>query len=91
MFFSYIKMPINVFGNSSTSHDNGNKIDTSIFVQKPYWRTNYMESKFEDDFDMKNQFKIKTLPCPQKNSDAVCKSYVDKIFNDSSIKKNEIC
>ena len=27
-------MPINVFGNSSSSYDNGNKIDTSLFVQK---------------------------------------------------------
>ena len=31
-------MPINVFGNSF--HDNNNKIDTSLFVQKPYLRTN---------------------------------------------------
>ena len=29
------KVPMNVFANSSSSHDNGNKIDTSIFVQKP--------------------------------------------------------
>ena len=31
-------MPINVFGNSS--HDNNKKIDTSLFVQKPYLRSN---------------------------------------------------
>ena len=31
-------MPINVFGNSSNSNDNKN--DTSLFVQKPYLRTN---------------------------------------------------
>ena len=37
---------------------------------------------------MKNQFKIKNLPCPQENSDAVCKSHVDNLFNDSSIIKN---
>ena len=36
---------------------------------------------------MKNQFKIKNLYCTQENSDAVCKSYVDNLFNDSSIKK----
>ena len=29
-------MPINIFGNSSSSHDNGNEIDASIFVQKHY-------------------------------------------------------
>ena len=37
---------------------------------------------------MKNQFKIKNLPCPQENSDAVCKSYVDNLFNEPSILKN---
>ena len=37
---------------------------------------------------MKNQFTIKKLPCPQENSDAVCKSYVDNLFNDPSIVKN---
>ena len=35
-------MPINVFGNSN-SIDNGSKIDTSLFVKKPYLRTNYIE------------------------------------------------
>ena len=81
-------MPINVFGNSSSSHNNGNKIDTSIFVQKLYLRTNYKEANIEEDNNMKNQFKIKNLPCPQKNSDAVFKSYVDNLFNDPSIIKN---
>ena len=65
-------MPINVFGNSSSSHDNGYKIDTSLFVRKPYLKTNYKEASIEEDINMKNQFKIKNLPCPQENSDAVC-------------------
>ena len=56
-------MPINVFGNSNTN-DNGNKIDTSLFVQKPYLRTNYIEANIEENIDRKNQFKIKNLPCP---------------------------
>ena len=34
-------MPINVFVNSSNNFKN--RIDTSIFVQKPYLRTNYIE------------------------------------------------
>ena len=51
-------MPINVFGNSS--NDNNNKIDTSLFVQKPYLRHNYIESNIED-IDLKNQYKIKNL------------------------------
>ena len=50
-------MPINVFGNSS-SHDNGNKNDTGIFVRKTYLRTNYLEANIEEDIDMKNHFRI---------------------------------
>ena len=34
-------------------------------------RTNYIESKIEEDIDLKNQFKIKNLPFPQEISDAV--------------------
>ena len=49
-------MPINVFGNSK-SHDNGSKYDTSVFVQKPYLRTNYIEANIEEDIDLKNQEK----------------------------------
>ena len=47
-------MPINVFGNSSNNSEQ--KIDTSFFVQKPYLRTNYIESNKEEDIDLKNQF-----------------------------------
>ena len=39
-------MPINVFHNSN-SNNSDNKIDTSLFVQKPYLRTNYIESNIE--------------------------------------------
>ena len=44
-------MSNNVFGNSSSSHDRIKKIDTSLFVQKPYLRTNYIESNIEEDID----------------------------------------
>ena len=47
-------MPINVFGNSSSSHDSGNKGDTSSFVQKLYQRTNYVESNIEEHINLKN-------------------------------------
>ena len=50
-------MPINVFGNSS--HDNNRKIDTSLFVQKPYLRTKYKESNIEEDIDLKINIEIK--------------------------------
>ena len=44
-------MPNNVFGNSS--NNNCNKIDTSLFVQKPYLRTKYIESNIEEDIYFK--------------------------------------
>ena len=79
-------MPINVFGNSS--NNSGKKIDTSLFVQKPYLRTNYIESNIEEDIDLKNQFRIKNLPDPISIGEPVSKSYVDNKFNDPSIIKN---
>ena len=45
-------MPINVFGNSN-SNKSDNKIDTSLIVQKPYLRSNYIEAKIEEDIDLK--------------------------------------
>ena len=47
-------MPINK--NGSTSVNTESKIDTSLFVRKPYLRNNSIESKNEEDFDSKNQF-----------------------------------
>ena len=79
-------MSINVFGNSSNNSDN--KIDTSLFVQKPYLRTNYIESNIEEDIDLKNQFRIKNLPDPISIREAGSKNYVDNLFNDPSILKN---
>ena len=48
---------MNVFGNSS--NDSENRIDTSIFVQKPFLRFNYIESYIEEDIDLKVNLKIK--------------------------------
>ena len=79
-------MPINVFGNSSNNSDN--KIDTSLFVQKPYLRTNYIESNIEEDINLKNQYRIKNLPDPISLREACSKNYVDNLFNDPSITKN---
>ena len=81
-------MPINVIGNSSSAHDNGSKIDTSLFVQKPYLRTNYIESNIEEDINLRNQYKIKNLPDPISKQDDCSKNYVDNRFNNPSIFKN---
>ena len=80
-------MPINVFGNSS--HGNNNKFDTTLFVQKPYLRSNYIESDIEEDIDLKNQFRIKNLPDPISIREAASKIYVDNLFNDPTIVKND--
>ena len=81
-------MPINEFGNSNSIY-NGNKIDTSLSVQKPYLRTNYIEANIEEDKDLKNQFRLKNVPDPISIREAASKNYVDNSFNDPSIlKKN---
>ena len=81
-----LNMPINVFGKTSNSFDK--KIDTSLFVQKPYLRTNYIEARIEKDINIKNQFRIKNLPDPISIREATSKTYVDNLFNDPSILKN---
>ena len=70
-------MPIIVFGNSSYSHVNGNKIGTSIFLQKPYLRSIYIKSKIEEDIDSKNQYKFKNLSDHISIPEAASKNYVD--------------
>ena len=82
-------MPINVFGNSNSNDNNGNKNDTSLFVQKPYLRSNYIESNVEENIDMKNQYRTTKLPDPLSIREACNKSYVDKIFK-KDINFNEV-
>ena len=81
-------MPIKVFGNSSSSYDNGNKTDTSLFVQKHYLKTNYIDANIEEDIDLKNQYRIKKLPDPISIREATSKHFVDNLFNDPTILKN---
>ena len=80
-------MLIIVFGKISCNI-NGNKIDTSQFVQKPYLRTKYLESNIEEDIDLKTQFRMKNLPDPISTTEAVSKFYVNNLFNDPNILKN---
>ena len=79
-------MPINVFGNSSNSSDI--KIDTALFVQKPYLRSNYIESNIEEDIDLKNQFRIENLLDPISIREACSKKYDDILIKDPSIIRN---
>ena len=64
------------------------KLILVFFVQKPYLRTNYIESNLEEDIDLKNQFRIKNLPDPISIREAASKNCVDNLFNDPSIIKN---
>ena len=77
-------MPINVFGNSN-SNNSDNKIDTSLFVQKPHLITNYIEANIGEDIDLKNQFRIKNLPDPISIGEACSKNYVNILFNGPSV------
>ena len=79
-------MPINVFGNSN-SNNSDNEIDTSLFVQKPYRRSNFIEANIEEDIDSKNEYRIKSLPNPTSMGEPVSKDYVDNTFKDHSIIK----
>ena len=79
-------MTINVFGNSS--NNSGSKIDTSLFVQKPYLRSNCIESNIEEIIDFKNRYRIKNLPDPISITEPAPKHYVDKLFIDPSIVKD---
>ena len=45
-------MPNIVFGSSSGNIEI--KLDTSLFVQKQILRTNYIESDFEEEIELKN-------------------------------------
>ena len=79
-------MPINVFGNSSNNSEQ--KIDTSLFVQKPYLRTNYIESNIEEDIDLKNQYRIKNAPDPISTREVCSKNYVDNSIDEVSLVRN---
>ena len=79
-------MPIIVFGNSN-SNNSDNKIDTSLLVQKPFLRTNFIESNIEGDLDLKSQYRIENLLGPISIQQPTPKHSVDTLFNDPSIKK----
>ena len=69
-------MPNIVIGNSS---NNSNKnIDTSLFVQKPCLRTNYIGNNIEDDVGLRNCYRIKNLPDPLSIQDAATKNMLRK-------------
>ena len=72
-------MPIDVI--SSISQNSEKKIDTSLFVQKPYLRTECIESKIEEDVESKGQFRIKNLPDPISIQGEASKNYIDNKFN----------
>ena len=79
-------MPINEFGNNSINSEH--KLDTSLFVQKPYLRSNYKEDNFVEDIDMKNQVRFNNLPDSTSVRQTFIKINVDKKINDPSKRRN---
>ena len=79
-------MPINVFGNSSINTEQ--KIDTSLFVQKPYLRANYIEANIEEDINLKNQYRFRNLLDPINMREAASKNYVDNSIDEVSLVRN---
>ena len=58
-------------------------------MQKPYLRTNYIETNIKEDLDLKNQCRITNIPDRICIREAASKIYVDELFNDLGIiKKN---
>ena len=78
-------MSYKVFGNKSSSRDDGNKTDTSLFVQKLYLRTNYTESNIEENIDLKKQFRIKNLPHRISIREAASKNCVENKFYNAGV------
>ena len=79
-------MPINVFGNSSNNSEL--KIETSLFVQRPFLRINHKGSNKEEDIDLNVLFTIQNLKNPISIRETASKNYVDTLINDSSTKAN---
>ena len=79
-------MPIDVFGIYSNNCEH--KIDTKLFVQKPYLKTNYIHSNIEEDIDLKNEYRNKNLSDPISIREACGKNYIANLFNNPSILKN---
>ena len=71
-YFEHLKIPINVFGSSSNIF--GIAIDTSLFVQKPYFRANYIEANIEEDLNLKNQARIRNFSDPISIREAASKN-----------------
>ena len=79
-----------VFG--STSGNTKNAIDTSLFVQEPYIRRNYIDSSIGEGTDMKNKLRFRISQDPISIIEQVSKLYVDNTFNDpSTLKKHCTC
>ena len=78
-------MPINVFGNSLNNSEN--KVDTSLFVQKYYLRSNYIESDLDLDIILKNRYRSINLPDLNNDKDGINKIYIDNKLADI-IKRN---
>ena len=86
-----MNMPIAVFGNSSSSLDNGIKIDTCFSVQKPYLGTIYMERIIEETLTRKIIIKFEMFLLQSILFKLPQKFMLADKFNNPSIKKRLSC
>ena len=84
--FWLIEIDDYLFGISCSSHDNGWKIGISLFVQNTRLRTNFLKSNLEENIDVENQYRLKSLEDPIDIREAVLKKDVDTFFNSPSLK-----
>ena len=59
-----------------------------LICTKIYLKSNYIESKMEEDIDLKNQYRFKKLPDPVSTREPASKTYADNLFDDPSVLKN---
>ena len=87
-------MPITVFGNSSNNSEH--KIDTSLFVQKPFLRTVLIESNIKEDTEhialndrnITNARYIQVNQLPQMDSHLTAKLYIDNTIAEPTLVRN---
>ena len=66
-------MPKNVFGNNSSSNVDGSKNNPTLFEQKAYLATFYIDSNIEEDECMRYHFTIKNPKKPMSIGEAASK------------------
>ena len=79
-------MPKCLFGGTS-SVNTEKETGKSLFVQETFLKTYYTKGKIEEDIDLENQFRIKTLPDAISIREPASNVCVVNTFNNPSVIK----